>query len=161
MKKTLIVGLLIISILIISGCGTGEVVKDIEDTLEEETPEPIEEVKEELQDNSRHITIYADRYTDGKISYGIGVYNDAGECNWIGGVLTLEVKDAEGNILKTHTYTITEKTDIICEQKELYIDINMGDQIYDAVSMDAQYKAFDGQTYYEEGVDITEMLEWY
>jgi len=101
----------------------------------------------------RHIQVLADRYTDGKISFGFYTYDSKGATSWIGsGVLKLYIKDNAGKVIK------------IWEKRMLHPktsgDIYMGSAIHSVRSMDAEYKADDGDTYFEKGISLERLLEW-
>jgi hypothetical protein len=148
MKTWIIIGIVILVLAII-----GSLLPE-ETTTEEQ---PVQEVKKE---STRLIQILGDRYDDGVVAVLIGMFDETGDiCDWSGGILTLDIKDGNGNTIKTATQQVGEEHYDFCTQYGGAYEIDVGSEISDVRSMDAKFESDGGYVYTITDIDLTEMLE--
>lgn len=153
MKKWIIIGIVILILAII-----GSLLPDETPTVEETEEQQVQEVKRE---SKRQIQIVADRYDDGVVAVLVGMFDETGDaCDWSGGALILYIKDSAGNIIKTATQQVSEEYyENSCTQYGVAYEINVGSEISNVRSMDAEFESNDGNVYSIKNIDLSRMLE--
>ncbi|MBI4946386.1 MAG: hypothetical protein HY840_08300 [Bacteroidetes bacterium] len=109
---------------------------------------------------TRQMRIWASKYADGNISYNIGIFDISGNgCKWISGQLIVKIFDKENNELIVHKKKFSSTyNESDCMDRAEWNDINLGSKINDAIGLDAEYIATNGQHYFHKNVALDELM---
>ena len=97
----------------------------------------------------KFIMILADRFEDKNISYGISVWYDMNTCAWSPGILKIFVYTKDMKLLKTTTAKIQKELVESCQQLE-ELNLYMGNLIYQAAYINAEFTDDRGEIYYQK-----------